>query len=64
MNIQYFSNSKGQTTGVFIPINDWINFKTKASSRKIKERGLQLCNPLLKCPEKDSNLHVVTDTSP
>jgi hypothetical protein len=23
MNLQYISDSKGQTTGVFIPIHDW-----------------------------------------
>ena len=29
MNLQYISDSKGQTTGVFIPINDWNNLKSK-----------------------------------
>jgi hypothetical protein len=29
MNIQYISDSKGQTTGVFIPINEWNNLKNK-----------------------------------
>ena len=29
MNLQYISDSKGQTTGVFIPINDWIKLKNK-----------------------------------
>ena len=29
MNLQYISDSKGQTTGVFIPINEWNNLKIK-----------------------------------
>ena len=29
MNIQYISDSKGQTTGVFIPINKWNDLKNK-----------------------------------
>ncbi len=29
MNLQYISDSKGKTTGVFIPIHDWIHLKTK-----------------------------------
>jgi hypothetical protein len=29
MNLQYISDSKGQTTGVFIPINDWNDLKNK-----------------------------------
>jgi hypothetical protein len=29
MNLQYISDSKGQTTGVFIPINEWNELKTK-----------------------------------
>ena len=29
MNLQYISDSKGQTTGVFIPINEWIDLKNK-----------------------------------
>ena len=29
MNLQYISDSKGQTTGVFIPINDWNKLKKK-----------------------------------
>lgn len=29
MNLQYISDSNGQTTGVFIPINDWIKLKNK-----------------------------------
>ena len=29
MNLQYISDSKGQTTGVFIPIQEWEGLKSK-----------------------------------
>ena len=29
MNLQYISDGKGETTGVFIPINDWEYLKRK-----------------------------------
>lgn len=29
MNLQYISDSKGQTTGVFIPIQEWEALKSK-----------------------------------
>ena len=29
MNLQYISDSTGQTTGVFIPINEWNDLKNK-----------------------------------
>ncbi len=29
MNVQYISDGKGQTTGVFIPINEWNELKSK-----------------------------------
>ena len=29
MNLQYILDSKGETTGVFIPIQEWISFKKK-----------------------------------
>jgi hypothetical protein len=29
MSLQYISDNKGKTTGVFIPIQDWINLKKK-----------------------------------
>lgn len=29
MNVQYITDSKGETTGVFIPISDWIGLKSK-----------------------------------
>ncbi|MFU8862177.1 MAG: addiction module component CHP02574 family protein [Cyclonatronaceae bacterium] len=29
MSLQYITNDKGQTTGVFIPIQEWNNLKSK-----------------------------------
>jgi len=29
MNLQYISDSNGKTTGVFIPINEWNDLKSK-----------------------------------
>jgi len=29
MNVQYISDNKGETTGVFIPISEWIELKNK-----------------------------------
>ena len=29
MSLQYISDSKGRTTGVFIPINEWNDLKSK-----------------------------------
>ena len=29
MNVQYISDGKGKTTGVFIPISEWIELKQK-----------------------------------
>lgn len=29
MSLQYISDSKGKTTGVFIPINEWNKLKSK-----------------------------------
>lgn len=29
MNLQYITDSNGQTTGVFIPINEWNDLKSK-----------------------------------
>ena len=29
MSLQFISDSKGETTGVFIPINEWNELKTK-----------------------------------
>ncbi|MEQ8553242.1 MAG: hypothetical protein RIC06_03485 [Cyclobacteriaceae bacterium] len=29
MSLQYITNEKGETTGVFIPIQEWDNLKSK-----------------------------------
>lgn len=29
MSVQYISDNKGKTTGVFIPIQDWLSLKKK-----------------------------------
>ena len=37
MNLQYISDSKGQTTGVFIPIKEWNKLKNKYKGIEIEE---------------------------
>jgi hypothetical protein len=37
MNLQYISDSKGQTTGVFIPINEWNDLKNKYKDIELEE---------------------------
>jgi hypothetical protein len=37
MNLQYITDSNGQTTGVFIPIQEWNYLKSKF--REIDEEG-------------------------
>ena len=37
MNLQYISDSTGQTTGVFIPITDWNELKRKFSGIEQQE---------------------------
>lgn len=41
MNLQYISDSKGQTTGVFIPINEWEGLKSKFKGLEEEELGEQ-----------------------
>jgi hypothetical protein len=38
MNLQYISDSKGETTGVFIPINDWEYLKRKYQEIEREEK--------------------------
>lgn len=40
MNLQYITDSDGQTTGVFIPINEWNDLKTKF--KDFDEAGLEV----------------------
>ncbi len=37
MSLQYISDSKGQTTGVFIPINEWNELKRKFKNIELEE---------------------------
>jgi len=37
MNLQYISDSKGETTGVFIPINEWNELKNKYKGIELEE---------------------------
>lgn len=40
MNLQYISDSDGQTTGVFIPINDWLELKKKFKHIELEESNI------------------------
>jgi redox-regulated HSP33 family molecular chaperone len=41
MNLQYISDYRGKTTGVFIPIQEWENLKTKFKGLEEEELGDQ-----------------------
>lgn len=40
MNLQYILDSKGRTTGVFIPINEWNDLKSKY--KDIEEKNITI----------------------
>jgi hypothetical protein len=40
MNLQYITDNKGQTTGVFIPIQDWEELKNQYDRLKQEESQL------------------------
>jgi hypothetical protein len=40
MNLQYISDNKGKTTGVFIPIKDWEELKKEINGLSEKEKQL------------------------
>lgn len=40
MNLQYISDNKGKTTGVFIPIKDWEELKKEVKGLSEKEEQL------------------------
>ena len=40
MNLQYISDSSGQTTGVFIPIKEWNELKNKFKG--IEQEGIDI----------------------
>lgn len=39
MNLQYISDNKGKTTGVFIPIRDWEYLKNKYKEIEEEEKS-------------------------
>ena len=39
MNLQYISDNKGKTTGVFIPIQEWEGLKSKFKGLEEEELG-------------------------
>lgn len=41
MNLQYISDNKGKTTGVFIPIQEWEGLKKKFKGLEEEELGEQ-----------------------
>lgn len=41
MNLQYISDSRGKTTGVFIPIQEWEGLKSKYKGLEEEELGEQ-----------------------
>ena len=40
MSLQFISNSEGETTGVFIPINEWNDLKSKYKGIEEDELGI------------------------
>ncbi len=42
MNLQYISDNKGKTTGVYIPIEDWEYLKNKFGGLKEVEYMLEV----------------------
>lgn len=40
MNLQYITDANGQTTGVFIPIDEWNDLKTRF--KDIDEQSLEI----------------------
>jgi hypothetical protein len=42
MNLQYITDANGQTTGVFIPIEEWNDLKTRF--KDIDEQSLEVPN--------------------
>jgi hypothetical protein len=42
MNLQYISDNKGQTTGVFMPIQDWQYLKDKYKGLENEEHDFNI----------------------
>jgi hypothetical protein len=47
MNLQYISDNRGKTTGVFIPIQEWEVLKTKFKGLEDEELGEQSKDEIL-----------------
>jgi hypothetical protein len=47
MNLQYISDNRGKTTGVFIPIQEWEVLKTKFKGLEDEELGQQSKDEIL-----------------
>jgi len=48
MNLQYISDNRGKTTGVFIPIQEWEGLKSKFKGLEEEELGEQSKAEILK----------------
>lgn len=44
MNLQYISDSKGQTTGVFIPINEWNDLQRRYKGIEQEYSDIPACH--------------------
>lgn len=42
MNLQYISDNKGQTTGIFMPIEDWQYLKKKYKGLENEEQAFDI----------------------
>jgi Putative addiction module component len=42
MNLQYISDNKGQTTGIFMPIQDWQYLKKKYKGLENEEQAFDI----------------------
>ena len=40
MNLQYILDGNGETTGVFIPIQEWLSFKKKFKNADIESNDI------------------------
>jgi hypothetical protein len=68
MNLQYISDSKGQITGVFIPINEWNELKHKYKGIEKEDIGIpewhmDLVNQRLEDYKKDPDSAVDFDSA-
>lgn len=62
MNLQYITDSNGQTTGVFIPIKEWNDLKTKFKG--IDQEGLEVPEWHKEIVRKRMELHKLDPDQP